>query len=91
MDLSEHNYGVSVVNNSKYGGLIHGNLMRLSLLRSAKAPDDEADMGDHDFEYAIFPHEGTLGASTVRLCYLPRAKFQMLFLWKETRVLFCLI
>lgn len=67
MDLSEHNYGVSVVNNSKYGGLIHGNLMRLSLLRSAKAPDDEADMGDHDFEYAIFPHEGTLGASTVRL------------------------
>lgn len=67
MDLSEPNYGVSILNTSKYGGLIHGNLMRLSLLRSAKAPDDKADMGDHDFEYAIFPHGGTLGSETVRL------------------------
>ena len=45
MDLSEFNYGVSILNNSKYGGAIHGNLIRLSLLRSAKAPDNKADMG----------------------------------------------
>ncbi|EGW35449.1 uncharacterized protein SPAPADRAFT_48441 [Spathaspora passalidarum NRRL Y-27907] len=70
MDLSEFNYGVSILNNCKYGGAIHGNLMRLSLLRSAKAPDDRADMGDyHEFEYAIYPHAGNLGESTVRAGY----------------------
>lgn len=69
MDLSEFNYGVSILNDSKYGGAIHGNLMRLSLLRSPKAPDEIADMGDHHFEYAIYPHQGTLGDDTVKLGY----------------------
>lgn len=68
MDLSEYNYGVSILNNCKYGGAIHGNLIRLSLLRSAKSPDDLADMSDdHVFEYAIYPHKGALGADTVKL------------------------
>lgn len=69
MDLSEYNYGVAVLNNSKYGAAIHGNLMRLSLLRSAKAPDDQADMGTHEFEYALYPHEGALGSDVVRLAH----------------------
>ncbi|KAK6200173.1 glycoside hydrolase [Scheffersomyces amazonensis] len=69
MDLSEFNYGVSVINSSKYGGAIHGNLIRLSLLRSPKAPDDQADMGDHTFEYALYPHKGYLGSDTVKLGY----------------------
>lgn len=69
MDLSEHNYGVSILNCSKYGASIHGNLMRLSLLRSAKAPDDKADMGDHHFEYAIYPHRGPLNANVVRTAH----------------------
>lgn len=69
MDLSEHNYGVSILNSSKYGAAIHGNLMRLSLLRSPKAPDDEADMGRHEIEYALYPHKGPLGPATVRQAY----------------------
>ncbi|CAH6723797.1 alpha-mannosidase [[Candida] jaroonii] len=69
MDLSEYNYGVSVINNCKYGASIHGNLMRLSLLRSPKAPDNIADMGSHEFEYAIYPHAGYLGVDTVKLAY----------------------
>ncbi|KAI3403518.1 AMS1 [Candida oxycetoniae] len=69
MDLSEHNYGVSILNNGKYGGSIHGNLMRLSLLRSAKAPDNRADMGVQMFEYAIYPHRGSLGIDTVHAGY----------------------
>jgi alpha-mannosidase len=44
-DLSEHNYGVSILNDSKYGFATCGNLMRLSLLRAPKAPDAHADMG----------------------------------------------
>ncbi|WPK25841.1 hypothetical protein PUMCH_003174 [Australozyma saopauloensis] len=69
MDLSEHNYGVSILNSSKYGAAIHGNLMRLSLLRSAKAPDDKADMGEHHFEYAIYPHKGPLNAGVVKTAH----------------------
>lgn len=69
MDLSEYNYGVSVLNNAKYGASIHGNLLRLSLLRAPKAPDDQADMGTHDFAYALYPHKGTLGPDTVKLAH----------------------
>lgn len=44
-DLSENGYGVSILNDSKYGFATSGNLMRLSLLRAPKAPDAHADMG----------------------------------------------
>lgn len=33
-DLSEAGYGVSLLNDCKYGYATHGNVMRLSLLRS---------------------------------------------------------
>lgn len=45
-DLSEARYGVSILNESKYGFATCGNLMRLSLLRAPKAPDAHADMGE---------------------------------------------
>ena len=45
-DLSENGYGVSILNDSKYGFAISGNMMRLSLLRAPKAPDAHADMGN---------------------------------------------
>lgn len=65
VDFSDFNYGVSILNNNKYGGSVHGNIMTLSLLRSPKYPDEKADIGDHCFEYAILPHAGPLGVSTV--------------------------
>jgi alpha-mannosidase len=68
-DLSEHGYGVSILNDSKYGFATCGSLMRLSLLRSPKAPDAHADMGKHSIRWAIFPHQGSLGASTVKAAY----------------------
>ena len=57
-DLSEPNYGVALLNDSKYGYACHGNVLRLSLLRSPKAPDPVADMGRHRFRYALYPHAG---------------------------------
>lgn len=65
-DLSEHGYGVSILNDSKYGFATCGNLMRLSLLRAPKAPDAHADMGRHHIRWAILPHQGDLGSTTVR-------------------------
>jgi alpha-mannosidase len=68
-DLSEHGYGVSILNDSKYGFATCGNLMRLSLLRSPKAPDAHADMGRHHIRWAILPHQGDLSSTTVRTAY----------------------
>ncbi|GAB4127459.1 MAG: alpha-mannosidase [Ignavibacteriales bacterium] len=58
-DLSEKDFGISLLNKSKYGYDIKGNVMRLSLLRSPKWPDEMADMGFHEIEYSLFPHSGS--------------------------------
>ncbi|KAL2270134.1 hypothetical protein VTJ83DRAFT_2318 [Remersonia thermophila] len=68
-DLSEHGYGVSILNDSKYGFATAGNVMRLSLLRSPKAPDAHADMGSHRIRWGIFPHQGALSHLTVRKAF----------------------
>lgn len=57
-DLSEGDQGVAILNNGKYGHDIHGNVMRLSLLRAPKAPDPQCDMGLHHFTYVVLPHYG---------------------------------
>ncbi|KAG0023171.1 Glycoside hydrolase, 38 vacuolar alpha mannosidase [Podila clonocystis] len=64
-DLSEHGYGVALLNDCKYGHSCHGNTMRLSLLRSGKAPDANSDIGYHEFSYAILPHKGTFHEAQV--------------------------
>ena len=58
VDLSERNYGVSLLNDCKYGHDIKDNTMRLSLIKAATHPDTEQDMGEHEFTYALLPHEG---------------------------------
>lgn len=60
VDLSESGYGVSLLNNCKYGHSIKDNVMRISLLKSAKDPDGEADMGEHTFVYSLYPHMGAV-------------------------------
>ena len=57
-DLSEEGYGVSILNDCKYGHNIYGNAMHITLLKSSKNPDTEADMGHHTFTYALLPHAG---------------------------------
>ena len=57
-DLGEGDYGVGLLNDCKYGYDIHGNVMRLSLMRAPTAPDRTADRGHHTFTYALLPHGG---------------------------------
>ena len=57
-DLSERGYGVSLLNDCKYGYNSVDNVMRLTLLKAGKYPDTEADMGTHSFTYALLPHAG---------------------------------
>uniref|UniRef100_A0A665W8N0 Alpha-mannosidase 2C1 n=1 Tax=Echeneis naucrates TaxID=173247 RepID=A0A665W8N0_ECHNA len=69
-DLSEHNFGVALLNDCKYGYSVHKNTMTLSLLRAPKAPHANADMGTHHFTYAVMPHTGSFqDASVIRYSY----------------------
>ena len=66
-DLGDGKHGLSLINDSKFGYDAVGNTLRLTLLRSPKWPDPDADMGHHHFHYALYPHAGTWkDAMTVR-------------------------
>ncbi|NLF57380.1 MAG: alpha-mannosidase [Candidatus Hydrogenedens sp.] len=65
-DLSEDGFGVSLLNDCKYGYDVRGNVLRLSLLRGAVEPDPVADEGHHEFTYALLPHAGDWRGDTLR-------------------------
>ncbi len=58
IDLSERDYGVSLLNDCKYGHDVVGRTMRLTLIKAATSPDATADIGEHAFTYALLPHAG---------------------------------
>ena len=69
-DLSEGNYGVSLLNDCKYGYDIKNQKMRITLLRSPIDPDPSADKGHHEFVYSLYPHGGNwIAARTVQAGY----------------------
>ena len=69
-DLSEADYGVSLLNDGKYGHDCLGSMLRLTLLKSGIMPDPLADEGAHRFSYALLPHgPGWSIADTVREAY----------------------
>ncbi len=69
VDLSEGGYGVSLLNDCKYGHDIQANVMRISLLRGSTVPDPEADQGEHRFAYSLLPHAGGWGEATIGAAY----------------------
>ncbi|WP_310499788.1 alpha-mannosidase [Paenibacillus qinlingensis] len=58
IDLSERGFGVSLLNDCKYGHDVRDNVLRLTLLKSAINPDPTADLGEHTFTYSLLPHDG---------------------------------
>ncbi len=68
-DLSEGDYGVSLLNDCKYGHDVKDNVLRLTLLKSSTAPDPKADEGHHRFTYSLYPHAGNWRNGTVRQGY----------------------
>jgi alpha-mannosidase len=68
-DLSEGGYGVSLLNDCKYGHDVHDNVLRLTLLRSPTNPDPAADLGEHRFVYSLLPHAGGWGELTIAQAY----------------------
>ena len=57
-DAGGPDYGIAVLNDSKYGYDILGNRVRLTLVRSPYDPDAIADVGHHQIRYAFYPHAG---------------------------------
>jgi alpha-mannosidase len=61
-------YGVALFNDSKHGHSCHKGRLGLSLIRAGKKPDPTADLGYHQFSYALYPHnKGIQQSSTVQL------------------------
>jgi alpha-mannosidase len=58
-DLGGAGYGVSVLNDSKYGYSASGNTMRMTLIRSSYEPDPVPNPGLHHWRYSIVPHAGS--------------------------------
>ena len=59
LDLAEDGYGVSLLNDCKYGASVHDGVIGLSLLKSAAYPNPAADRERHVFTYALLPHQGS--------------------------------
>lgn len=67
VDLSEHNFGVALLNDSCYGFEVHEGKIAMSMLRSPYAPDPDMDRGQHVFRYGVYPHVGSLQYAKVPL------------------------
>jgi alpha-mannosidase len=59
MDFSEGGYGVSLLNDCKYGHSIFDGDMALTLIKSGIEPNKTADQEMHYFTYSLYPHAGT--------------------------------
>lgn len=59
IDLSEDGYGLSILNDCKYGCDVHDGVIGLTLLKSAVYPNPDADREHHSFAYSLCPHEGS--------------------------------
>lgn len=69
-DISEGDFGVSLLNNCKYGHDIQEGTMRLTLIKSGIEPNPTTDQEEHYFTYSIYPHRGEWKDSeTVSMAY----------------------
>jgi len=57
-DLSESGYGISLLNDCKYGYSADPKSLSLTILRAPTDPDPTADIGEHDLTYSLLPHQG---------------------------------
>ena len=70
-DISDAGYGLSILNDSKYGHNAEGSPLKITLLKCGTYPNPEADQGKHEFTYSVYPHAGTWReADTVHEAYL---------------------
>lgn len=70
IDLSQPDYGATVITDCKYGFKAKDNVVDINLLRSATYPGETADKGEHQFTYSFYPHNGDhIAAGSARAMY----------------------
>ncbi len=70
IDLSEHNYGVAVLNDGKYGVSAEGSSIGLTLTKTPIYPDPSTDLEEVTFTYSVYPHIGDWKeANVIRKAY----------------------
>lgn len=70
LDVAEEGYGVSMINDCKYGCNVHDGVIGMSMLKSAIYPNPAADKEHHTFTYSIYPHQEDFKKSgTVSMAY----------------------
>lgn len=65
IDISDSNYGFSILNDCKYGHSINENDMAITLIKSGNEPYEFADRETHYITYSILAHKGDLKDSNV--------------------------
>lgn len=70
MDLSEGHYGVSLLNDCKYGHSVKDSCVGLTLIKSGIEPNPTTDQEEHFFTYSLYPHaQGWQNGGTVQEAY----------------------
>ena len=82
VDISEDNFGVSLLNDSKYGHSVYNNEIGLTLLKSGIEPNKEADREVHQLVYSLYPHSSSWKiAKTHQMAY--SLNVQPIVVWEE--------
>jgi alpha-mannosidase len=58
IDYSNSDFGVSLINNGKYGFTINQGVLTMSVVRGARDMNPRMDEGKNAFQYALIVHEG---------------------------------
>ncbi|MCL2507729.1 MAG: glycosyl hydrolase-related protein [Oscillospiraceae bacterium] len=64
-DLSDNSFGLSILNDCKYGWTVKEGRIKPTLLRCATSPNHLQDREVHEFTFALYPHSGAVAASGV--------------------------
>lgn len=71
VDMSENDFGISLINDCKYGYRCKNGVIDMNLVRSPKGgPGKNVDQGIHKIKYALFTHAGKLSSETYKQAYL---------------------
>ena len=65
VDVSESAFGVSILNDCKYGFSIRNQTIGLSLLKAPEFPWEKTDKKNHEFIYSLLCHDKPLAESNV--------------------------
>lgn len=70
-DISDGDYGVSLINDCKYGHSVLDNVLSVSLVKYGTNPGETNDSGTHTYTFELYPHLGDFkSANTVEKAYL---------------------